>query len=99
MLPDAKGRGRGNDRFQRQPLRKSDYPLGRAVVCRLPDQLSPARRMMKARGVSVDHATRNRWVLQYAPALEKQFRQRQRPVGTSWRLDETDVHVKGQWKS
>ena len=37
-------------------------------------------------------------MLKYAPALEKQFRQRKRPVGTSWRLDETYVEVKGQWK-
>ena len=45
--------------------------------------------MMEERGVSVDHSTLNRWVRKYAPALEKQFRQRQRPVGTGWRLDES----------
>ncbi len=54
--------------------------------------------MMAERGVSVDHSTLHRWVLKYAPALEKQFRQRKRPVGTSWRMDETYVRVKGQWK-
>ena len=53
---------------------------------------------MEERGVSVDHSTLNRWVLKYAPELEKQFRQRKRPVGTSWRMDETYVRVKGQWK-
>ena len=35
--------------------------------------------MMEERGVSVDHATLNRWVLKYAPALENQFRARKRP--------------------
>ncbi len=54
--------------------------------------------MMEERGVSVDHATLNRWVLKYAPELEKQFRHRKRAVGSSWRMDETYVRVKGQWK-
>src|SRR5262245_45345973 len=54
--------------------------------------------MMGERGVAVDHATLNRWVLKYAPEVEKQFRRRKRPVGTSWRMDETYVRVKGQWE-
>lgn len=54
--------------------------------------------MMGERGVSVDHSTLNRWVVKYAPEVEKQFRTRKRPVGTSWRMDETYVRVKGQWK-
>jgi putative transposase len=54
--------------------------------------------MMGERGVSVDHSTLNRWVIKYAPEFEKQFRRRQQPVGKSWRMDETYVRVKGQWK-
>jgi len=54
--------------------------------------------MMQERGASVDHATLNRWVIKYAPEFEKQFRRRQQPVGKSWRMDETYVRVKGQWK-
>jgi transposase-like protein len=53
--------------------------------------------MMGERGVAVDHATLNRWVIKYAPECEKQLRRRQRPVGRSWRLDETDVKSKGKW--
>jgi hypothetical protein len=30
--------------------------------------------------------------------VEKQFRRLQRPVGRSWRMDETYVRVKGEWK-
>src|ERR1700750_3083326 len=52
--------------------------------------------MMGERGVSVDHSTLNRWVLKYAPEVEKQFRGRQRPVGRSWRMDETYVKIKGK---
>lgn len=52
--------------------------------------------MMGERGVTVDHSTLNRWVIKYAPEIEKQFRRRQRPVGRSWRLDETYVKIKGK---
>jgi putative transposase len=54
--------------------------------------------MMGERGVAVDHSTLNRWVIKYAPEFEKQFRRCKRPVGTSWRMDETSVRVKGEWK-
>ena len=53
--------------------------------------------MMSERGVAVDHATLNRWVIKYAPEFEKAFRHRQRPVGRSWWLDETYVKIKGNW--
>ena len=53
--------------------------------------------MMKERGVSVDHSTLNRCVIKYAPEIEKQFRLRKRPVGRSWRMDETHVKIKGKW--
>ena len=53
--------------------------------------------MMGERGVTVDHSTLNRWVIKYAPEFEKAFRRRQRPVGRSWRLDETYVRIKGKW--
>jgi transposase-like protein len=47
--------------------------------------------------VTVDHSTLNRWVIKYAPEVEKQFRCHQRPVGRSWRVDETYVKIKGRW--
>jgi putative transposase len=50
------------------------------------------------RGLKVDHSTINRWVIHYAPKLEETFRKRhKRPVGISWRMDETYIKVKGQW--
>ncbi len=54
--------------------------------------------MIQERGVEVDHSTLNRWVLKYVPLLDQQFRGRKRPVGASWRMDETYVRVKGAWK-
>ena len=42
------------------------------------------------RGLNVDHSTINRWVIRYAPELEMAFRKKhKRPVGASWRMDET----------
>src|SRR6267142_6466181 len=54
--------------------------------------------LMAERGVSVDHATINRWVLKYSPPLEEAFHQRKHPVGISWRMDETYIRVKGEWR-
>src|SRR4029450_13438651 len=52
--------------------------------------------MMGERGVVVDNSTLNRWVIKYAPEVAKQFRRCRRPVGRSWRLDETYVKIKGK---
>jgi putative transposase len=52
---------------------------------------------MAERGVEVDHATINRWVIKYSPQLEEAFYRRKRPVWMSWRLDETYIKVKGVW--
>ena len=54
--------------------------------------------MREERGVEVDHSTLNRWVVKYVPLLDQQFRTRKCLVGSSWRLDETYVKVKGSWK-
>jgi putative transposase len=54
--------------------------------------------MMEERGVSVDHSTINRWAIRFLPLIEKMARKHKRPVGGSWRMDETYIKVKGVWK-
>ncbi|SMP80933.1 Transposase (or an inactivated derivative) [Noviherbaspirillum suwonense] len=54
--------------------------------------------MMQECGVFVDHTTIHRWALMILPVLAAAFRRRKRPVGNSWRMDETYVLVGGQWK-
>ena len=54
--------------------------------------------LMEERGVPVDHATIQRWVVKYSAQLEEAFHRRKRPVGHSWRMDETYIRVKGQWR-
>ena len=54
--------------------------------------------LMLERGVEVDHSTINRWVVKYSPILENNFTNKfKKKVGTSWRMDETYVRVKGKW--
>ena len=53
--------------------------------------------LMEERGVPVDHATIQRWVVKYSPQLEEALHRRKRPVWVSWRMDETYIRVKGQW--
>ena len=52
--------------------------------------------MMAERGIYVDHATLNRWVLHYAPLLEQKARTYKKKVDRSWRMDETYIKIKGK---
>jgi len=54
--------------------------------------------MMAERNIRVDHSTLNRWVITYSEQLEAEFRKKyKRQTGTSWRMDETYIKIKGQW--
>jgi putative transposase len=54
--------------------------------------------LMEERGISVDHATIQRWVVKHSPQREAAFHHRKQPVWRSWRMDETYIRVKGQWR-
>ncbi len=54
--------------------------------------------MMQERGLSVDHTTIYRWVQRYAPELDKRCRSHLKPTNDSYRVDETYIKIKGQWK-
>jgi putative transposase len=54
--------------------------------------------LMAERGVAVDHSTINRWAIKYSPQLEEAFHRRKRAVWVSWRMDETYIKVKGEWR-
>jgi len=53
--------------------------------------------MMADRGISVTHTTILRWVQRYLPEFEKRWGRYARPLGGSWRMDETYIKVRGQW--
>ncbi|UIN02547.1 IS6 family transposase [Yersinia ruckeri] len=53
--------------------------------------------LQEERGADVDHSTVQKWVVHYAPKLEQSFRKRKKPVGRSWKMDETYIKVNGKW--
>ena len=53
--------------------------------------------IMAERGVLVDHATLNRWVVRYSPLIAAEAKKRKQSVAGSWRMDETYIKVKGKW--
>ena len=54
--------------------------------------------MMSERGVEVDHTTIYRWIQHFSPEFEKRIRWYTKPLGFSWRVDETYIKIKGKWK-
>ena len=84
-------------------LQRLHYPLEVMLVCvrwyaAYPLSLRHIEEMMAERGVFVDHATIHRWSIKILPVLAAVLRRRKRPVGISWRMDETYIKVAGQWK-
>ena len=53
--------------------------------------------MMAERGIALAHTTILRWVQHYTPEFEKRWKRYVRPVGGSWRCDETYIKVRGTW--
>lgn len=84
-------------------IKRLHFPLEVMLVCvrwyaAYPLSLRNLEEMMAERGVIVDHATVHRWALKILPILAAVFQRRKRPVGSSWRVDETYILVGGQWK-
>ena len=66
--------------------------------CRYPLSYRNLESMMLERGLEIDHSTINRWVLDYAPELDRRCRPHLKSTNDSWRVDETYVKVRKQWK-
>jgi transposase-like protein len=52
---------------------------------------------MAERGLSMAHTTIMRWVHHYVPEFERRWNRFARPIGPSWRVDETYVKIRGKW--
>jgi len=52
---------------------------------------------MGERGITMAHTTILRWVQHYILEFHKRWNRFARPVGGSWRMDETYIRVKGEW--
>ena len=87
----------------RNAFRRLHYPVDVIAQCvrwylAYALSLRNLEEMMAERGIIVDHSTLHRWVIRLVPLLDKALRQHKRPVGRRWRMDETYIKVKGQWK-
>ena len=75
-------------------LKRLHYPLDVTVLCvrgyvAYSLSLRNLEEMMVERGIEVDHSSVHRWVIELVPLFEKAFRRNKRPVGKSWRMDES----------
>ena len=83
--------------FQRQPLPKRCDPVRSVFYVRYAVSYQDLEEIMAERGVQVDHATLNRWVVKYSPSIAKTAQQKKQPTAGSWRMDKTYIKVKGKW--
>ena len=87
----------------RKAIKRVHYPLEVMLTCvrwyaAYPLSLRHIEEVMAERGVGVDLATVHRREIKILPVLAAVFRRRKRPVGVSWRMDETYIKVAGEWK-
>ncbi len=52
---------------------------------------------MAERGVAVDHATLNRWVVKLSTQIAANAQSKKLPTAVSWRMGETYIKVRGKW--
>jgi putative transposase len=67
------------------------------MKCRFSLSYRDLEEIASIRGAVIDHATLQRWLIRFAPLIDKEVRKRKRPVGSSWRMDETYIKTNGKW--
>lgn len=67
------------------------------MKCRFSLSYRDLEEMASMRGVQIDHATLQRWVIKFVPLIDTAVRKRKKPVSNSWRMDETYIKVNGVW--
>ena len=64
----------------------------------LPLSYRNVAKLMRERGLSTHHTCVFRWVQVYSPELDKRCRPYLKPTNKSYRVDETYLKIKGEWK-
>jgi len=54
------------------------------------------KEIMAERGISVDHATLDRWGVKFSPLIAANAQARKRPTAVSWRMDAPYIKVEGK---
>ncbi len=65
--------------------------------CRFSLSYRDLEEMAIIRGIRIDHATLQRWVVKFAGLIDKEVRKRKKPVDGSWRMDETYIKISSVW--
>ena len=74
--------------------RHFEAPLILQAVCRYlryPLSYRDIEELFRERGLAMGHATPNRWILAYAPLLERRLRSFRKPHCGSLRIDESSM--------
>lgn len=66
------------------------------MKCRFSLSYRELEELMHIRGISVDHSMLQKWV-SFIRLIEHAVRKRKKPVGRSWRMDETHIKLNGKW--
>ena len=67
------------------------------MKCRFSLSYRELEEMAIIRGIRIDHATLQRWVIRFSSLMEQEVRKRKKTCGNSWRMDETYIKVNGKW--
>ncbi len=67
------------------------------MKCRFSLSYRDLEEIASIRGAKIDHATLQRWVIKFVPLIDTAVRKRKKPVGNSWRMDETYIKINGAW--
>ena len=67
------------------------------MKCRFSLSYRDLEEIVSIRVAQVDHATLQRWVIRFVPLIDAAVRKRKKPIGNSWRMDETYIKVNGCW--
>ena len=94
----AKLKRRSKDDFKGRHFEATLIVQAVSWYLRYPLSYRDIEEMLLERGLEVDHSTLNRWVLAYAPQIERRLRAFRKPHCGSIRIDETYIKVRGEWR-
>src|SRR3978361_731793 len=94
----AKLKRRSKDDFRGRHFEAALIVQAVSWYLRYPLSYRDIEELFLERGLEVDHSTLNRWVLAYAPLIEKRLRHFRKPHCGSIRIDETYIKVRGEWR-
>lgn len=89
--------------MNKNPFKRHRFPpsiilLAVRWYCRYPLSYRDVRDLLAERGIHVNPATINRWVVKFGPTISRQIRKQHYPRTMWWHVDETYVRVSGKWR-